>query len=228
MPRRFEIAVGAVIRVVYSIMFHRWKANDVVHDKIFGDSGRDHVRMASVKVADQERQCKTGQVLLQFLQSISRITLCDWRLLVDAMLPRTSVRSQFQFVASFYNSLKARCRYSVWRSFFFVAHPMTSLQFVFASVRLQCAASCRSVVKDSQFFCSNKPFCLVCSSVCSTQTLCGLHCVNVQHLFCLQSCLNFVCHCLFRHFVLCAGPANRALLIDVHVFCISLQTNTDS
>ena len=26
------------------------------------------------------------------------------------------------------------------------------LQFVFASVRLQCAASCRSVVKDSRFF----------------------------------------------------------------------------
>ena len=122
MPRRFEIAVGAVIRVVYSIMFHRWKATDVVHDKIFGYSGRDHVRMESVNVADRKRPCRTGQVLLQVLQSISRITWYEWRQLVDAMLLRKCVRSQCQFVASFYNSLKERCQYSVWRSFFFSLH----------------------------------------------------------------------------------------------------------
>ena len=102
------------------------------------------------------------------------------------------------------------------------------LQFVFASLRLQRAASCRSVVKDSRFFLFQQACCLVCSSLLSTQTFCGLYCVNVQHLLCLHSCLDFVCHCLFRHFVLYAGHANRALLIDVHVYCISFQTNTDS
>ena len=68
----------------------------------------------------------------------------------------------------------------------------------------------------------------MCSSVLSTHTLCGLYCVYVQHLLCLHSCLDFVCHCLFRHFVLYAGHVNRALLIDVHVYCIPFQTNTDS
>ena len=37
-PRKFETAVGAVIRVVLSTMFHRWKATDVVHVRMFGYS----------------------------------------------------------------------------------------------------------------------------------------------------------------------------------------------
>ena len=74
MPRRFEIAVGAVIRMVLSTMFHRWKATHVVHERIFCCSGRGHMPMESVNVADQERPCRTGQVLLQVLQSICRST----------------------------------------------------------------------------------------------------------------------------------------------------------
>ena len=73
-PRKFETAVGAVIRVVLSTMFHRWKATDVVHERMFGYSGRGHICMEFVIVADQERQCSTGQVRLHVLQSVSRIT----------------------------------------------------------------------------------------------------------------------------------------------------------
>ena len=73
-PRKFETAVGAVIRVVLSTMFHRWKATDVVHERMFGYSGRGHICMEFVKVADQERRCSTGQVQLHVSQSVSRIT----------------------------------------------------------------------------------------------------------------------------------------------------------
>ena len=60
--RRFERAVGAVIRVLLWAMFHRCKANDVVHVSISGCSGTGHVRMESVEGADQERQCRTSSV----------------------------------------------------------------------------------------------------------------------------------------------------------------------
>ena len=44
----------------------------------------------------------------------------------------------------------------------------------------------------------------------------------------VQLCLSFVRRCLCLRFVVRAGHANRAFIIDVHVFCASLQTNTDS
>ena len=51
------------------------------------------------------------------------------------------------------------------------------------------------MVKDSRFFLFQQACCLLCSSVFSTQTLCRLYCDYVQHLLCLHSCLDFVCHC---------------------------------
>ena len=58
MPRRFEIAVGAVIRMVLSTMFHRWKATHVVHERIFCCSGRGHMPMDSVNVrVEQVKFC---------------------------------------------------------------------------------------------------------------------------------------------------------------------------
>ena len=56
-----------------------------------------------------------------------------------------SVRGQF--LQQFKGKMSIQCL-----ALFFVAHAMTSLQFVFESVRLQSGASSRSVVKDSQFF----------------------------------------------------------------------------
>ena len=72
------------------------------------------------------------------------------------------------------------------------------------------------------------PVFFVRSSVRSTPTQRVLYRFNAQHFLCVQLCVDIVCRCVCLRFVLYAGHANRARIIDVHVFCAPFETNTDS
>ena len=143
------------------------------------------------------------------------------------MLLRKSVRSQCQFVASFYNSLKERCQYSVWRFFFRCTRDdVSSVCFRVGSIAKWRIVPFRG--EGFTVFCSNKHFvwCAVRSAARKHIVGCIVSTYSIGYVF-SRVLISSAIGCL-RHFVLCAGHANRALLIDVHVYCISLQTNTDS
>ena len=140
---------------------------------------------------------------------------------MDAMLPRMSVRSRCSSWSVSTTVSGMVSRHCLVHSF--VPHAKTSVQFVFTSVRCRRSASYRSVVKDYQFF-------FLRSSVRSTPTQRVLYRFNAQHFLCVQLCVDVVCRCVCvcLRFVLYAGHANRARIIDVHVFCAPFETNTDS
>ena len=52
----------------------------------------------------------------------------------------------------------------------------------------------------------------------STLTRRGLHDVNIQHLLCVQLCVDFVCVFFVKKYVACCveAKADRAVTIDVH------------
>ena len=201
MLRRFQMDVGAVIRVVLLTIFRRWNANDAM----FAWSPWK-VQIKNVSVA----QVKFGYMFHKAFHALQVQS-------VDAMLPRMSVRSRFSSwsvsAAVFGDGVKTLF------GAFFVPHAKAYL--FDCNVVSFCG-------KGDYHFLFQQAFCLVCSSVRSRPTLRGLYCCNVQHLLCLQLCLSFVCRCLCLRFVVRAGHANRAFIIDMHVFCATLQTNTDS
>ena len=150
--------------------------------------------------ADQERQCKTGPVQKNvFHQTFHALSMLD------------SVRGQF--LQKFSGMVSRTC---------LVHFCSTREDVVSVSLHIGSIATYRIVsFRGEEFagFLFQHAFCFVCSSVRSTPTHRGQYC---------ELCLSFISRCLFLRFVVRAKHANRAILIDVHVFCTSLQTGADS
>ena len=100
----------------------------------------------------------------------------------------------------------------------------STLRFFCTSVRCQHTASFCSVLKDYQSF---VPACILFGVQFGPQHASTMWFVLCRRTEVVNSSI-VLCRCLFPGFVLYATHANRALIIDVHVFCTSLQTNTDS
>ena len=137
-PRRFEEAVGAVIRIVALTMLHLWKVNVVVHVNKSRYSATGCIRMESVEGGDQETSVLVGStsVHLFFFQKKKRLHArhdVNGHKVGDGMLPRMSVWSRFSSW-----SVPQQFPWTVSRHCLvhpFVPHVKTSFQFFSTPVR---------------------------------------------------------------------------------------------
>ena len=133
-PRRFEEAVGAVIRIVALTMLHLWKANVVVHVNKSRYYATGCVRMESVEGGDQERQCWSGQLRFTIFQKeLHARHDVNGHKVGDGMLPQMSVWSRFSSWSvpqQFPRTVSRRCFVHL-----FVPDAKTSFQFFSKSVR---------------------------------------------------------------------------------------------
>ena len=134
MPRRFEEAVGAVIRIVALTMLHLWKANIVVHVNISRYSATGVFAWSSWKV--EIKNVSVGRVIFGSLFFKKRLHArhdVNGHKVGDGMLPRTSVSYRFSSWSvpqQFPTTVSRRCFVHL-----FGPHAKTSFQFFSTSVR---------------------------------------------------------------------------------------------